>query len=223
MARWVVLTLAAVCLSFAVGCRRATPEPPTPSSIPVPSSSPVETAAPPAVQPTPTPPAPVPSSTPTQDPAGVIGVEHEGGELGEVWSLADVRYAEHEDRARLVLEMVEAGEHTPYFTIVEVDNAASPFPLDPDDPAWGVARIDLIVSDLYGYDFPFSEVLPIIPPADSPVTRIALYPTFSDSHLGFSIGLRAPAAYQVGELTDPVRIVIDVLYAEPDGHDAASP
>jgi hypothetical protein len=44
------------------------------------------------------------------------------------------------------------------------------------------------------------------------VTRVDRYPTESDAHVGFSIGLRTPAAYQAYSLTDPVRIVIDVLY-----------
>ena len=46
------------------------------------------------------------------------------------------------------------------------------------------------------------------------VTHIGLYPTFSDAHLGFSIGLKEPSAYEVYELTNPVRIVIDVLYGD---------
>ena len=76
------------------------------------------------------------------------------------------------------------------------------------------ARIDLVVSDLYAYDFPIAEHLPLIPPDNPWVTRIGLYPTFSDAHLGFSIGLKAPSAYKVYELTGPVRIVIDVLFVD---------
>jgi hypothetical protein len=107
--------------------------------------------------------------------------------------------------------MVEAGDHVPYFEVVEVDNAASPFPSG-HDSTWGAARIDLVVSDLYARNAPVIEALPLTPPDNPMVTRIDRYPTFSESQLGFSIGLKAPAAYEVHELTDPVRIVIDILW-----------
>ena len=54
--------------------------------------------------------------------------------------------------------------------------------------------------------------MPFILADDPLVTRIGLYPTFSDAHLGFSIGLKEPAEYEVYELTDPIRTVIAVLY-----------
>jgi hypothetical protein len=124
-----------------------------------------------------------------------------------------VRYGLRPERLRVVWEMAEPGNHVPLFEVVEVDNAADPFPTG-HDPSWGAARIDLVVSDLYAYDFPLGERLPLIPSDNPWVTRIGLYPTFSDAHLGFSIGLKAPSAYRVYELTNPVRIVIDVLYAD---------
>jgi hypothetical protein len=51
-----------------------------------------------------------------------------------------------------------------------------------------------------------------VPPDNPKVTRIGSYPTFDDACLGFSIGLKSVSAYEVYELTDPVRIVIDVLF-----------
>jgi hypothetical protein len=44
------------------------------------------------------------------------------------------------------------------------------------------------------------------------VTRVGRFPTESDAHVGFSIGLTSPAPYEVYVLTEPVRIVIDVEY-----------
>jgi hypothetical protein len=137
----------------------------------------------------------------------------QGGSLGKIWNLADVRYHLHPDRLRVVWEMAEPGDHTPLFRVVEVDNAADPFPLG-HDPSWGAARIDLVMSDVYAYDLPLSQRLPFIPPDNPVVTRIGLYPTFSDAHLGFSIGLKKPSPYEVYELTNPVRIVIDVLLGD---------
>ena len=183
-----------------------TPVPPAPTYTPYPTPTP-QVVVPIS---TPTPHAMVPTSTPTQDSSAYLGVTRQGGRLGAVWSLANVRYGSHPDWLRVVWEMAEPGDHVPLFEVVEVDNAAEPFPLG-HDPSWGAARIDLIMSDVYAYDFPVSQRLPLIPRDNPWVTRIDLYPTFSDAHLGFSIGLKKPLAYKVYELKNPVRIVIDVL------------
>jgi hypothetical protein len=181
----------------------AAPPPSSPSSVPAtPSVEPTS----PALTSTPSPQAPAPTST-----QAYLGVVRQGGELGGVWTLADVRYGVHPDRLRVVVEMVEPRDHMPLYKVVEVDNAAEPFPTG-HDPTWGVARIDLVVSDLYAYDSPAFEALPIVPTDNPRVTRVGHYPTFDDSSLGFSIGLEAVSAYEVHELTDPVRIVIDVLW-----------
>lgn len=154
---------------------------------------------------------PEPTSLPTRSPTPSLGVAQVGGRLGGVWNLVDVRYALHPDRLRFVLEMAEDRDHAPFYRVVEVDNMASPFPTG-HDPSWGIARIDLVVSDLYGYDPPVLEKLPVVPPNNPRVTRIGQYPTFEDSILGFSIGLNSVAAFELRELTDPVRLVIDVLW-----------
>jgi hypothetical protein len=154
-----------------------------------------------------------PTVTPTPETSAYLGMARRGGRLGKIWNLADVRYGLHPGRLRVVWEMAEPGDHVPLYEAVEVDNAAEPFPTG-HDLSWGTARIDLVVSDLYAYDFPLGKHLPIVLPDNPRVTRIGLYPTFSDAHLGFSIGLKEPAAYEVYELKDPVRIVIDVLYGD---------
>jgi hypothetical protein len=194
------------------------PPAPTYTPYPMPTTqavAPTSTPTPQAVAPTstPTPQAIAPTSTPTPDPCAYLGVVRQGGRLGTIWSLADVRYHSHPDRLRVVWEMAEPGDHVPLFKVVEVDNVADPFPLG-HDPSWGAARIDLVMSDVYAYDFPLSQRLPFIPPDNPRVTRIGLYPTFSDAHLGFSIGLKKPSAYKVYELKNPVRIVIDVPYCD---------
>jgi hypothetical protein len=183
-----------------------------------PTASPTATPVPPDLStleptrtPTPVEPTASPTSTPSPDPSSFLDVEREGGVLGDVWNLADLRYGLHPDRVQIVWEMGESRDHGPYFTVVEADNAASPFPTGPD-PSWGEARIDLVVSDLYARNAPALEQLPLTLPDDPLVTRIGAYPTFSDAHLGFSIGLSEPAAYEVIELTEPVRIVIAVRY-----------
>lgn len=151
-----------------------------------------------------------PPSTPIPG-GGPVGESQEGGALGSIWSLANVRYGVHEDRLRVVLEMAEPGSNVPKYRVVEVDNAATPFPTG-HDPEWGAARLDVVISDLYARDYPLSERLPMTLEDDPVVTQIGQYPTFDDALLGFSIGLSSPATFEVHELTDPVRIVIDVLY-----------
>ena len=185
---------------------------PTPTAIPVPPviAFPTDTSTP-----TEEPPVdvavPTPTAVPQAESSYPIGVSREGGALGQIWSLADFRYAFHKDRLRLVWEMAEPGATVPHYLVVEVDNAATPFPTG-YDPAWGAARIDLWVSDLYAYDFSLGDALPVTLPGNPAAARLGLYPLFDDSLLGFSIGLHSPMQYEVYELTDPVRIVIDVLY-----------
>jgi hypothetical protein len=188
-------------------------QPPLPTYTPYPTYTPVPLAPTYTPYPTPTSQSAPSISTPTLAPPSYLGIVQQGGRLGKIWRLADVRYGLHPDRLRVVWEMVEPEDHVPLFKAIEVDNALVPFPTG-HDPAWGAARIDLVVSDLYARDFPLSQRLPFVLPDNPRVTRIDLYPTFSDAHLGFSIGLKAPSAYEVYELTNPVRIVIDVFFAD---------
>ena len=214
--------LAVLALILLSACSQPTPEViketvvvhVTQQALPTHTPYPTYTPAPPAPTYTPyptlTPQPATPTNTPPPDSSAYLGVVRQGGRLGTIWNLADVRYHLHPDRLRVVWEMAEPGDHVPLFEVVEVDNAADPFPLG-HDPSWGAARIDLVMSDVYAYDFPLSQRLPFVPPDNPQATRIGLHPTFSDAHLGFSIGLKEPSAYEVHELTDPVRIVIDVL------------
>jgi len=144
-------------------------------------------------------------------PTGVFNDPQVGGKVGEIWTLADLRYGVHEDRLRLVLEMRETGETFPKYRVVEVSNAEVPFP-EPTDADWGVARIDILVSDLYAQEMALGELLPIELSDDPVVTRIGRYPTADDAILGLSLGLKVPTLYEVYELRDPVRLVIDVPY-----------
>ena len=170
-------------------------------------ATPASTTTAPAPTPLPTGPAPT-DAAPSGD---YVGLEKKGGTLGDTWTLVDVRVGAHPDRFRVVVEMRESRERAPWYEIVEVDNAADPFPTG-HDPTWGSARIDLVISDLYLYDFPIAERLPIPAPENPVVTRVGYYPTESDAHVGFSIGLKEPAAYQAYWLEEPIRIVVDVLY-----------
>jgi len=77
--------------------------------------------------------------------------------------------------------------------------------------SWGEARIDITISDLYAYDYPLNEKLPIVLPDNPLVTKIGLYPTYDDAMLGFSMGLKLAAPYEVSTSESPARIVVEVL------------
>lgn len=156
-----------------------------------------------------------PQEPPTPTPPAYIGQVYEGGILGHIWNLTDIRCEVQPDRVRLVLEMGGDEEGIPPFQLVEVYNDQVLFPVAPDeeayDPSWGEARIDITISDLYAWDYPLNEKLPIVLPDNPLVTKIGLYPTYDDAMLGFSIGLKRAAPYEVSTLESPARIVIEVF------------
>ena len=193
-------------------------ETPTPTPVATDSPIPTPTSTPGTADPTPTststatPTEPTPSPTATEAPsAGPIGREREGGQIDAIWNLADIRVGIHPDRIRFVVEMVECRSHVPKYHVIEVDNEQTPSPSG-YDPAWGEARIDLTIIDLYAYEATDElEQLPIDLQRTCSLTQVGRYNTFDDAMLGFSIGLKRPLQYEVYELTNPVRIVIDVL------------
>ena len=131
--------------------------------------------------------------------------------MGEIWNLAEIRHADHADRFRLVLEMEEVRTTVPFYVAELTDEETDPFPLE-RDPVWGTVRIDIVVSDLYAWDIPLGDQLPA-EVEDSPlINAITLFPTFDDALLGFSIWLESPAFFEVYELAEPVRLVVDVVY-----------
>lgn len=183
----------------------STPQPATFTPAPPMATSPAPASTPQPATPE--------GAIPAIDPRAYLDVSQQVGSLGDTWTLSDIRLGIHPQRVRIVWEMAENRNGTPLAEIVEVDNTTTAFPRRGAllDPSWGAARIDIMISDCYAYEFPLNERLPIIPPDGSPVTKIGLHPTFDDAVLGFSIGLTEPAAYEVFTLTDPVRIVIDVI------------
>ncbi len=156
-----------------------------------------------------------PQGLPTPTPPAYIGQVYEGGILGYIWNLTDIRCEVQPDKVRLVLEMGGGEEGIPHFQLVEVYNDQVLFPVAPDeeayDPSWGEARIDITISDLYAWDYPLNEKLPIVLPDNPLVTKIGLYPVYDDAMLGFSIGLKVATPYEVSTLESPARIVVEVL------------
>ena len=154
-----------------------------------------------------------PGTTVTPTPPPYINEEREGGSLGGIWYLEDIDCQITPKSSRITFQMREMGPGQPYYRVVEVYNDQVLFPSQPDrsqyDPSWGEARIDLLVSDLYGYEYDWSE-LPLACPDSPVVIKVGHYPTYDDAILGFSIGLKQAAPYQVLTLEDPVRLVVEV-------------
>ncbi|RME41893.1 MAG: hypothetical protein D6791_19080 [Chloroflexi bacterium] len=187
-----------------------TPRPPTPTPrtpIPRPATPTPRPATPTMIPATPE------GAVPTVSPNAYLDVPQQVGVLGDTWTLSDIRVGIHPRRIRVVWEMVESRTTAPLVEIVEVDNTKTPFPRRGSllDPSWGAARIDVMIHDCYAYNMPLDDMLPITVPGNSIVTKVGVHPTFDDALLGFSIGLSKPAAYEIFTLTDPVRIVIDVI------------
>ncbi len=193
--------------------RPATPTPRPPTATPraaTPTPRPPTATARPD---TPTPLSPPEAPIPTIGPETYLDITQKVGSSGDAWTLADIRVGLHPKRVRIVWEMGERRDAAPLTEIVEVDNTKTAFPRRGSllDPSWGAARIDVMVSDCYAYGVPLNDMLPITMSNSQLVTKVGVHPTFDDALLGFSIGLSKPAAYEVFTLTDPVRIVIDVI------------
>ncbi|MEA3375376.1 MAG: hypothetical protein U9R72_04160 [Chloroflexota bacterium] len=209
------LIVSVLLVTLLAACRaQQTPEPLPPEA----QSSPTASVS---ILPTPTPtrgesPLAAPTSTPGESPLETPAARTserrvEGGTLGSIWNLAALRYAEHPDCFRLTLEMAEARATAPFHTVTLTDEETQPFP-GTRDPAWGSVRIDLVVSDLYAYDYPLGDQLPIRVEGNPVVTAVSRLPLYDDALLGFSIWLESRADFEVHELTGPVRIAVDVLY-----------
>lgn len=222
---YATLTAKAVVTRSLAQAQRATPtpRPPTPTPRP-PTATPrpdtptprPPTATPRPASPTPTsPPATPESSAPTVPADAYLNVPQKVGSSGDTWILADIRVGMHPQKVRVVWEMAEKRDHAPLTEIEEVDNTKAAFPRRGGllDPSWGAARIDVMISDCYAYGVPLNDRLPITVPDTPLITKIGLHPTFDDALLGFSIGLAEPAPYEIYTLTDPVRIVVDVITA----------
>jgi hypothetical protein len=203
------LVFAAVLTTMVVSCKLPLPPSGSPTPFVWPSATPTVPLQ--TRRPSPTSTSSVPTATPQPTVSPHLGVEYTGGAPGRIWSLAEVRVGSYPEKFRVVFEMIEPGDQVPQFRAVELDNEANPLPAG-HDPSWGAARIDVFITDLYAYGYPLEAELPIEVLESPLVTRVGSYPTYDDALLGFSIGLREPAAYEVFELSGPVRIVVDVVY-----------
>lgn len=146
--------------------------------------------------------------------AGTVTV---GGEVGKIRNIRDIRYGVHDDRVRFVFEFSGEGEDPPRYQIQEVKNV-EPFPAREDGTPvvganWGEARIEILLTDVYGRDY-FSAMehpLPWTLKTNPVATKFGILPVFDDAVSGYVVGIKTTAPYDVKVYKDPVRLIIDVL------------
>lgn len=182
-----------------------TPTASAPSSAPTVSGagSPGEaTAARPAESPTQSPPQDDPTDRPLY--ASVDGAEVEGGEIGTIFNLADVRVGRHDGYTRIVWEMEEA-EGRPYHRVVtRVREDGSP--VQPFGRHW----LEISISDVYAWSRP--ELLESRTVAlDGAVTVLQQLMIGDDAIYSVGVGLDGPVRFELSLLEEPVRLVLDVF------------
>lgn len=194
-----------IAIVFVTACaQQPTPAPATPTEL-LPEAPPELT---PAITFTPEQPAATaatntPARTPAPNastPTTVASEGTTGGQVGQTWTLADLRYGVQDGRLRVVWEMAETGERAPRYDVRQVETESG-------------TRIEVVLVDVSAAEVPLDETLPVEPAGVPTATRIDRLPTSDDASLGFVIELEAPAQYEVAELTGPVRVVVDVVYA----------
>lgn len=182
-----------------------TPTSSAPSSAPTVSGagSPGEPTARPTESPTRTSP---PADDPTDRPlyASVDGAVVEGGELGTIFNLADVRVGRHDGYTRIVWEMEEA-EGRPYHRVVtRVREDGSP--VQPFGRHW----LEVSISDVYAWTRP--ELLESRTVAlDGAVTVLQQLMIGDDAIYSVGVGLAGPIRFELSLLEEPVRLVLDVF------------
>jgi len=188
-------------------------------------AGPVPTATP-AVEPTESEPAPSTSEEGETSTGGTQTVTPEiplvckpqtGGDEGVFMNLTDVRVGAHEGFDRIVFEFAEpkpnpAGNGgVPHY---EIRQAKPPFTQDPSDmplDVFGDAFVQLVVQGATGYDFDGNPTYTgprVLTPGFGTLAEAAQAGDF-EATLTWVIGLSRPTCWQVQELHDPDRLVID--------------
>jgi hypothetical protein len=159
----------------------------------------------------------VATTTKSKPPAPVVCEPQSGGEDGVFMNLADVRVGAHNGYDRIVFEFTEPKPNPagnggiPHY---EVRSAKPPFTQDPSDmplDVYGDAFVQLVVQGATGYDFdgnPTYGGSRVITPGFGTLAQAAQSGDF-EATLSWIMGLSRPTCWQVQELHNPDRLVID--------------
>jgi hypothetical protein len=149
-----------------------------------------------------------PSAEPTvsgQASAGdYIGVTVEGGAIGQIYQLMDVRTGEHDGFTRIVWELDRKGD-APLFKAVQLEGSVDSMP--------GSAHIEVVLHDVHAFLIP---EIPEIDATDSPAVVGVRHATiYDDSLMGWNVALDSPSVFEIRALVSdsaPTRIVLDVYH-----------
>jgi hypothetical protein len=157
------------------------------------------------------------TSSEAQPPAPVVCQPQTGGEEGVFMNLTDVRVGAHDGFDRIVFEFSEPKPNPagnggiPYY---EIRQAKPPFTQDPSDmplDVFGDAFVHLVVQGATGYDFdgnPTYGGSRVLTPGFGTLAQAAQAGDF-EATLTWVLGLSRPTCWDVQELHDPDRLVID--------------
>jgi hypothetical protein len=157
------------------------------------------------------------TTTEAQPPAPVVCEPETGGEDGVFMNLTDVRVGAHDGFDRVVFEFSEPKPNPagnggiPYY---EVRQAKPPFTKDPSDmplDVFGDAFVHLVVQGATGYDFdgkPTYGGSRVLTPGFGTLAQAVQAGDF-EATLTWVLGLSRPTCWDVQELHDPERLVID--------------
>ena len=138
-----------------------------------------------------------------------LGQKVSGGS-GGISDLLELRSGEHDGLTRVVWELAARADlkpgDAPNFSAVEHSNQNAPETVGAK--LEGPARIEMVLQDVYGYDF--LGTMSLDTPASSVMRGLRLLRVEDDATLAFAIDLNRPARYSVTILDDPPRIVLDI-------------
>jgi hypothetical protein len=150
-------------------------------------------------------------------PPPVVCEPQSGGEDGVFMNLTDVRVGAHDGYDRIVFEFTEPKPNPagnggiPYY---EIRAAKPPFTQDPSDmplEVYGDAFVHLVVQGATGYDFdgnPTYGGSRVLTPGFGTLAQAAQSGDF-EATLSWIMGLSRPTCWNVQELHNPDRLVID--------------
>ena len=151
-------------------------------------------------------------------PVPVVCSPETGGEQGVFMNLTDVRVGAHDGFDRIVFEFAEPRPNPagnggiPYY---EIRQAKPPFTQDPSDmplDVFGDAFVQIVMQGATGYDFDGNATYAgarVLTPGFGTLAQAAQAGDF-EATLSWILGLSRPTCWDVQELHNPDRLVIDL-------------
>ena len=212
-----LLMTSALLAGCGTGAREAGPVPTAPAAEPTETESAASTSGEGETKPKKSGGASTQTEAQPAPPAPVVCDPQTGGEDGVFMNLTDVRVGAHDGFDRIVFEFAEPKPNPagnggiPYY---EIRQAKPPFKQDPSDlplDVFGDAFVQLVVQGATGYDFdgnPTYGGSRLLTPGFGTLAEAAQAGDF-EATLYWVLGLSRPTCWDVKELHNPDRLVVD--------------